>query len=179
MLFPKVLKKGMNLFLPALIMGASFGVNAADNVVITGNLVTEPCTLDPESAEVILDFGNVVSKYFYSNSRTPGETFSISLTECDLDIGKNVSFKFSGTESSLLGLLAPDGKENGLAIGIESADGLLAIPLGQETPLFELSEGTTRLTFKGYIAAKPDAIKDKTIVAGEFTATAVFEIIYP
>jgi type 1 fimbria pilin len=151
-----------------------------NNVNITGNLVTEPCTLDPASAGIKLDFGNVVSKYFYANSRTPGEEFQVSLIDCDLSISKTVMLKFLGTESVVTGLLAPDdGDTHGIAIGVENADGTLQLPLNVETPIYDLSDGHTLLNFRGYIAGEPDAVKNKTITMGPFSATATIELIYP
>ncbi|MDU7758580.1 MAG: type 1 fimbrial protein, partial [Enterobacter asburiae] len=54
---------GLMLTLPAL--------SAENNLKITGNLVTEPGTLDLNSSDISLDFGNLVSKYFYTADRTP------------------------------------------------------------------------------------------------------------
>ncbi|TNV22518.1 type 1 fimbrial protein [Buttiauxella sp. B2] len=152
-----------------------------NNVQITGSLVSEPCTLDPKQSDIPLDFGNLVGKYFALNARTPGETFNIVLIGCDISLGQSATVTFLGTQSGILpGLLAPDdGDTHGIAIGIEQLDGK-QVPLGKPTPAYQLTEGTNTLTLKGYVAApEPDAVSNRKIVFGPFTATATFEVAYP
>ncbi|VDY32792.1 Fimbrial adapter papK precursor [Morganella morganii] len=85
-----------------------------------------------------------------------------------------------GAESiALPGLLVPDnGTLPGLAIGIETPEGKL-LALNKTSPAYTLSDGTTTLNFQGYVQAEPDAIRDKTLVTGDLSATATFEITYP
>lgn len=73
-----------------------------NNIQITGNLVTEPCTLAPESADIPLDFGTIVGKYFQTAKRTPGIRFSIKLTDCDTSMGNSATVTFLGAESGSL-----------------------------------------------------------------------------
>lgn len=153
-----------------------------DNVQITGNLVTEPCTLDPTTADIPLTVGNLVAKYFYTSSRTPGESFIIRLLDCDTSVGKNATVTFTGTESrGLPGLLMPDaGDTQGIAFGIETDDSVAQpVPLNTPSLVFELSEGSTELHLRGYVQGEPDAIENKRILTGLFTGTATFEIAYP
>lgn len=172
------------IFLSVLLLSIIAPVQALENnVQVSGTLVSEPCTLDPGSAEIPLDFGNLVGKYFYTTARTPGQEFHIVLRGCDLSIGKNATLTFKGTESQALpGLLAAqNGDTRGLAFGIEVKNGgnTVALPLNKPSPVFVLSEGTLDLTLNGYVQAEPQAIQNQSITPGPFTATATFELAYP
>ncbi len=154
-----------------------------NNVKVTGNLVNEPCTLDPASASISLDFKGLVSKYFYRTARTPGQVFHIVLKDCDTSLGKSATVTFIGTESQALpGLLTADsGDSRGLAFGIEmaTANGIVPVPLNKPSPVFALSKGTLDLMLQGYVQAEPAAIQNRTLTPGPFTATAIFQIAYP
>ncbi|KFA84178.1 type 1 fimbrial protein [Enterobacter asburiae] len=161
----------------------TFTAEALDNnVQIIGNLVTEPCVLDPTTADISLTFGNLVAKFFYTTSRTPGEPFIIRLLGCDASVGKTATVTFTGTESaSLPGRMVPDaGDTQGIAFGIETDDDAAQpVPLNRPSPVFELSDGTTELRLRGYVQGEPDAIANQSILTGPFTGTATFEIAYP
>ena len=154
---------GLMLTLPAL--------SAENNLKITGNLVTEPCTLDLNSSDISLDFGNLVSKYFYTADRTPAMPFSVVLTGCDTSLGDSATVTFQGTESQELnGFLVPDdGDTHGIAFGIETDD----------SAAFTLTDGENRLNLRGFVQAEPKAIAARSIKPGAFTGTATFEIEYP
>ncbi|CAM8229219.1 fimbrial protein [Morganella morganii] len=154
-------------------------VHGAD-VEVKGQLVFEPCTLSQASENITLSFGTIVKNYFYTADRTPPEPFIIELTNCDTGIGTEAFVTFRGAESiALPGLLVPDnGTLPGLAIGIETPEGK-QLQLNKTSPVYALSDGTTTLNFQGYVQAEPDAIRDKTLVTGDLSATATFEITYP
>lgn len=165
---------GLMLTLPAL--------SAENNLKITGNLVTEPCTLDLNSSEISLDFGNLVSKYFYTADRTPAMPFSVVLTGCDTSLGDSATVTFQGTESQELnGFLVPDdGDTHGIAFGIETDDSAATPVLFNEpSPAFTLTDGENRLNLRGFVQAEPKAIAARSIKPGAFTGTATFEIEYP
>ncbi|EGT3573385.1 fimbrial protein [Citrobacter sp. ANG330] len=163
-----------------MLMPSAFAIE--NNVQISGQLVAEPCTLSTDSSAITLDFGNLVSKYFYQTSRTPGEPFAIVLTECDTSLGNSATVTFKGTESvALPGLLVPDdGDTHGIAFGIETDEGSpQPLALNQPSPVFALANGTNTLALRGYVQAEPDAIAAQSLTAGPFIATATFQIDYP
>ena len=166
---------GFLIFIPHAFAGDN-------NVKISGALVSEPCTLSEASSDIQLDFGNLVSTFFYNSNRTPGEPFSITLVNCDTTLGSSATVTFKGSESvALPGLLTPDaGDTQGIAIGIEtnSADPQ-QLALNKPSPVFSLTSGNNVITLKGYVQAEPAAIVAHSITAGAFTATATFEIAYP
>ena len=153
-------------------------VNAVDNnLSFSGTLVSEPCNIDQNTSEVKVDFGRIIKKYLYMNTRTESQPFTINLINCDTSISNLATITFKGTESTALpGLMKVTGTK-GIAIGLEQEDGS---PLKFNTPssAMTLADGTNTLTFKGYVEGEPNAIKNDRITSGTFTATATFEIAY-
>ncbi|HEM8838472.1 TPA: type 1 fimbrial protein [Klebsiella aerogenes] len=165
----------------ALMAGTAGEVQAKNNNLhFDGTLVADPCELDPNTTDITLDFGTVIDKYLYLNTRTHSQPFTINLIECDTSLGDQVVMTFKGTESSELpGLLAlSSGPASGIAIGMELPDGT-PLPLNKPAPQQQLNDGTTSLTFMGYVKGEPTALQGHSIVRGNFTAIATFEMDYP
>lgn len=167
-------------FLMSVLCHVAHATTATSNVEISGNLVTEPCSLDAGSQLIPINYNNIVAKYFYRTARMPGLEFSIKLIDCDISLGTQAIFTFTGTESlALPGFLTPDdGDTHGIAFGIETMDGDL-VPVNQPSSIFTLIDGTNELKLKGFIQAEQEAIDKQTILTGPFTGTATFEITYP
>lgn len=150
------------------------------NIAYTGHLVTDPCTILPGDEEIQLDFGTVIDKYLYLNTRTLGQRFEIRLTECDLALGKTVKVTFTGPENRALpGLLAIDAtsEATGIAIGLETLE---AKPLwfNKKSGDYPLQAGNSRIALKVYVQGEPKALTDKTIGRGPFSAVATFSLEY-
>ncbi|OKB67026.1 hypothetical protein BHU62_09345 [Serratia marcescens] len=170
----------MWLFISVMLSPAVWAAQAGDNnLAFNGVLVTDPCSLDPDSAHITLDFGNVVDKYLYRNTRTRGQLFEIRLRGCDLRLGNTVSVMFSGPEDPALpGMLALSaGSARGIAIGMALPDGT-SLPINKATPVLPLVQGVTTLAFKSYIQGEPTALSTHTITRGPFTAVATFTLNY-
>lgn len=149
-----------------------------NNLKIGGNLVSEPCTLDPDKSTQVVDFKSVISEALYRHTRTNPVPFTVALKDCDVSLGKTVTIKFVGTESKILpGLLATEGY-SGIAIGIEQVD---STPLlfNKETPAYELENGINTIKLQAFVQAEPDSISNKTLQPGSFSATAMIEVAYP
>jgi type 1 fimbria pilin len=161
-----------------------FPVQAKDNVFITGQLVTQPCVLDPTTTTIPLDFGDLADKDFYRQGghRTPGIPFVIRLQECDTSSVKNAFVTFSGKASTALpGLLATDSDGIGIAFGFETdANPPVALPINKKSNKFPLKSNPrdTEIALRGYVQAEPDAITNHSIQAGPFSGTATFQITY-
>ncbi|MEI9482397.1 fimbrial protein [Enterobacter cancerogenus] len=151
-----------------------------NNLQISGTLVTEPCSLDVNNNTLTVDFGTIIEKGLYKDVRTPGFPLTITLTECDISLGKLVNLTFTGAESAALpGYLATTGAgSTGVAIGIETPDGV-NLPLNKATPGYALQDGTTQIALQAYVEAEPEAIKNQSLVPGEFSATATIDAEYP
>lgn len=154
--------------------------NAADNLQIKGTLVNEPCVLEPTGNTLAIDFRTVIKKGLYKDKRTPAIPFTIRLTECDTSIGKEVMITLKGDESTALpGMLSPGGSGGtGIAIGIETPD-KTPVPVNKETFAFSLQDGLTEIHLQTFVEAEPDAIKNQTLIAGDFSATATINVSYP
>lgn len=70
------------------------------------------------------------------------------------------------------------GQATGVAIGMEKPDGT-PLPFNKATPGYTLVNGTNDITLQAYVIGEPNAITAQTIAAGDFTATATFELAYP
>ena len=169
--------------MPLFFMVVGIGACRADSQVdFDGTLIEDPCTLavGTQGSEQTVDFGTVINKYLYANTRSPAQTFTIMLQDCDTSLGKTVSFIFHGTEDiAQPGLLAldPTSGAQGVAIGLASADGT-PLPLNEDSGKSTLNDGDTQISFQAYVQASPTAILNNAIVVGEFSATATFEMIY-
>lgn len=151
-----------------------------NNLQISGALVSEPCTLDVKGNTLSVDFGTVIEKSLYSDTRTHGVPFTVTLTDCDTSLGSDVNLTFGGEESiPLPGLLVATGAgASGIAIGIETPEGV-SLPLNTPTKAFPLQNGTTAIVLQAYVQAEPDAITARSLVPGEFTAAATIDASYP
>ncbi|WP_411749727.1 fimbrial protein [Serratia marcescens] len=150
-----------------------------NNVHLYGALVAEPCVIPAGDEEIQLNFGGIVDKYLYQNTRTPGQAFSIHLADCDLTLGGAVKMTFMGTENSALpGLLAVDsGSAKGIAIGLETADAK-AVKINQVSDKYPLREGDNVIPFRAYVQGEPMALTNQSIEHGTFNATATFSLEY-
>lgn len=164
--------------LPALVMGGNAA--AANNLRLHGALVAEPCVIAPGDEEIVLDFGTIIDKYLYLNTRTLGQTFEIHLAECDISLGKTVAITLLGTESlALPGLLAinADSQAKGIAIGLETPEGK-ALPMNKASDKYSLRAGGNSVALQAYVRGEPQAIERKTIGRGAFGAVATFRLEY-
>lgn len=151
-----------------------------NNVYLHGALVAEPCVIAPGDEEIALDFGTIIDKYLYLNTRTLGQAFEIHLEECDLTLGKTVNVTFTGIENSALpGLLAIDGSSGatGIAIGLETPSAQ-PLPLNQASDELLLQAGSNRIALKAYVQGEPDALRNQRIERGPFSAVATFNLDY-
>lgn len=151
-----------------------------NNVHLYGSLVAEPCTIAPGNDEIVLDFGTVIDKYLYLNTRTIAQPFSIHLAECDLSLGKTLKVTFIGPENpAMKGLLAVDSSSSagGIAIGLETKEGK-SLALNKGSYVHALQAGDTVVALKAYVQAEPDAIMNRSIKRGAFSATATFSLEY-
>jgi type 1 fimbria pilin len=150
-----------------------------NNLKFSGQLVSEPCDLDPNTTDITVPFGTIIEKDLYLHTRTKGKPFTINLINCDISLGKTVTLKFAGVENSALpGYLAIDGTATGVAIGMESEHGT-PLPFNQPTPDISLITGTSSFTLLAFVIGEPQAIQNQSITPGDFTATATFELMYP
>lgn len=145
-----------------------------------GVLIEDACDILPGDDNIELNFGTIIDKYLYLNTRSWSQPFSIHLINCDLSVGKEVKVSFMGVEDKHLPkLLALDdsSQAKGVGIAINDATGnLLAINSGVYSK--PLKKGNDVLDFSAYVQGEPQALANKNLVLGEFTATATFKLEY-
>ncbi|HGM6668035.1 TPA: fimbrial protein [Serratia marcescens] len=166
--------------LPLILLSFSKEVVAADNLQLHGKLVAEPCIVQAGDGDIQLDFGAVIDKYLYLNKRTLGQVFELRLSDCDISIGKTVSVSFKGMEDPhSLGLLAlsANSEARGIAIGMETVQGQ-ALPINNSSEKFLLQNGKTVIGIRAYVQGESDALINRSIVRGQFNATATFNLDY-
>ena len=148
----------------------------------SGTLVDEPCTVDPNDTDIQLDFGTIVDKYLYKNTRTHSQPFTIHLLDCNIDGwggDGTVTARFEGSESlSLPGFLAFSEPTMGAAIGIEESDGTF-LGLNKNSIPVKLADGSVALNYQAFVQGEPDALKNESLTLGDFSATTTFFLEYP
>ncbi len=167
------------LLLGASLMRPDYGL-AATGLTLNGALVAAACKIMAGDEALVIDLGEVTNHYLYLNTRTAGKTFQIHLEDCDTGISDKVTTTFSGNESTKLpGLLALGGTvEKGVAIGLETLAGI-ALPLNVTSAGQVLSIGANVIAFKVFVKAEPQAIANRSIKPGEYTAVSTFTLAYP
>lgn len=171
--------------LPRIIGGCLFFLSPdgmTENLNVFGVLVVSPCKVLPEHQQVDVIFDEIILKDIYSNNfEFQKKDFKIVLSECDITVAKQVKIKFEGQQhSQITGSLALEDSANNpdLAIKITSDSGS-AINLGDYTALYNIANnGTYELNFLAYLQATANALAEKSIKPGHFSAMAVFSLKY-
>ena len=174
------MKFSMQKLLPLGFLFITNQVFSADNLRFDGELVRQPCIIQPGDESITLDFGTLIDKYIYLHERTDSKSFNLHLINCDTSLAKMVHISFSGTPSAdLTGYLSVlvAGEPSGLAIGIENPDNGKMILLNDKFSL-SLSSGKSILEFNAFIIGEPQAIAKKNITRGPMDATMSFSLTY-
>ncbi|GAB1437331.1 fimbrial protein [Providencia sp.] len=164
----------------ALLINIGNVLAVSNNLRITGNLVEEPCTILPGDESIVMDFFDTPEKNFYAYGETQSKEFVIKLADCDTSIGKWVEVTFSGTPSAALpGFLAlsTGSVASGFAVGLQSAD-KSPLKLEDKGAKINLQDGANQLRFYAYLKGEPDAIANKSIKVGPYSAVATFKLDY-
>ncbi|MFH6569242.1 MULTISPECIES: fimbrial protein [Pseudomonas] len=167
------------LLLGATLMRPGAGL-AADNLTLSGALVAAACKIKAGDEVLAVDLGAVTNADLYLYTRTVGKTFQIHLEDCNTGISNSVTTTFSGTENTKLpGLLALGGTiEKGVAIGLETLGGT-PLPLNVASARQALSNGANVIAFKVFIKGEPQAVANRLIKPGYYTAVSTFTLDYP
>ncbi len=160
----------------ALSFMASGSATAADgNVNFIGEVTDAPCTVAPDSRNMIIDLGQVRTSDF-ATAGVVGDikTFHINLEHCDIATLSNASVQFDGVASpldtELLGLNSTSKADN-MAIEFLDNSGN-SLPIGTPAPTQVLSAGNTALVFGARYKSTG------TATAGQATADSTFTITY-
>lgn len=151
------------------------------NVKFGGTLVALPCIIADDPDNMDINFGTIIDKNIYSDGRSSTRPVVLELAECDLSMGqKTVSVSFNGIPNPHLpGLISLDASSAaaGIAIGLETPEGTL-LPIGKDSSKYVLLAGSNRIMFRAFVQGEPDAIKNRALARGEFSAIATFSLNY-
>ncbi|EOZ9390974.1 fimbrial protein [Enterobacter cancerogenus] len=147
-----------------------------------GTVVALPCSIVPGSDNLVVDFKQASVKDLYLNTKTRITPFTIHLDNCSTGVFNTVSVIFSGPEDSKLPdhlVITPGGQgsASGVGIGLEEMDGT-EVKLNRPTTPQSIQSSTMDLNYKAYLQGEPDAVNNKTISFGNFTASATFTLNY-
>lgn len=177
------------LFFVVLACISSWPVIAVD-MEFKGELLDRPCQIEPDSLNQLVIFMERPAKDFWlPPARSPAEPFSIKLTDCDTtSIWKTVKVKFTGVKEGGMGaqsdyfLAMSSGPNQGkLAVGLLDSDGITSLKLDETDSNIRataIDSKDIELRFKAFVQATPGAITAQSVVPGEYTATANFELFY-
>ncbi|MFP2239776.1 fimbrial protein [Pseudescherichia vulneris] len=147
-----------------------------------GNLIQNACSIKAGDENLQVAMRAHTDKDLYEKPRTSATTFQINLEECDPAIASSVRITFTGGPSEKLpGYLAVTGAESdmGFAIGIETPAGkLLKLNDSESVHELTLQSGSNSIALQAFLKAEPEAITDKSVRLGEYSATAMFMLEY-
>jgi type 1 fimbria pilin len=170
----------MKILMLPLVGWLVFSPQASANMNFSGELAAEACTIVPGDEDISVDFDEISAQDLYSQQRTPGKSFRVRLQDCDLNVANSVTITFRGTQNSALpGLLALDSSStaSGIAIGLETPQSQ-PLPLNQASTPLLLNNGNYTINLLAYIQAEPDAIANRDIIPGNYSAVATFMLDY-
>ncbi|MGM0939178.1 MAG: fimbrial protein [Pseudomonadota bacterium] len=156
---------------------------SSNTIEYSGSLIALPCTVNPSSENAYIYFGdNVNAKDLYTGQRGAysDREFNFYLDDCDTLLGNAISAKFTGnaTPDGLLKLDASS-EASGVVIGLETMSGKpLLINDMQVEPIYPIKDGNIVIPIRAYLKADADALKDKNIKPGWFTATLTYTLVY-
>ncbi|MCC8373956.1 MULTISPECIES: fimbrial protein [Photorhabdus] len=155
--------------------------NAADGKInFTGNIISNACKIDTDSANQNVNMGTISSTAFSGVDSTAAATpFSIKMSDCPPE-HTHAQVKFDGQidskNNNLLALSNDKGQEvaGGVAVGIYEEDNSTLIPLAQASKLQAFTDQkTAELKFIAKYVATAQAISP-----GSGDAVANFTIVY-
>lgn len=155
------------------------------DMVFTGNLQDRLCQLAPSSAEQDVIFPQMtLAQFLDAPGRSPSQNFAIRLLNCQADApGKVVKLIFSGqSEQSVPGAVKVSGVNSGkLVIQLVDTDGITPLALGEAHRAGKgdlITADMMTLNFSAYVRPTPDALAERSVKEGDYSAVVTFEINY-
>ncbi|MFV8867046.1 fimbrial protein [Serratia fonticola] len=167
------LRRHAVVLLPCIVLCAS-GVRADTDVEFSGTLVADPCRVETDSEAQTVEFGAIPAKTFIDAVQTVPKTFHVHLKECDLSLGSQVSFTFTGEKDAAEPtLFKVSGSATGIALAIEDSEGRVVTPDGEQQAV-TLTEGDTTLTWR----TRVQSTVGRHVGEGEFSSVVTFALRY-
>ncbi|MCF7719929.1 type 1 fimbrial protein [Aeromonas jandaei] len=162
----------------AILLSPFLTLAASDTLqlVITGQLVSQPCYLRAGDELVQVDMSTITDHDLAGNMRSKSKAFQIHLERCNPIVTKNVKVTFSGTsavgDSSLLALDSSS-QAKGIAVGLEEKNGT-PLPINRPSQLVSITTGNMTLEFGVYVKV----LSANELKPGYFKASAQFKLDY-
>ncbi|WP_455426045.1 fimbrial protein [Dryocola sp. LX212] len=167
------LRRQAAVLLPGIALFAAWAM-ADTNVEFSGALVADPCRVETDSEAQTVEFGAIPSKTFIDAVQTVPKTFHVHLKECDLSLGSQVSFTFSGEkDASEPTLFRVSGSARGIALAIADSEGRAVTPDGEQQAV-TLTEGDNTLTWQ----TRVQSTAGRHVGEGEFSSVVIFALRY-
>jgi type 1 fimbria pilin len=145
-----------------------------------GRIIDQPCVVAPDSLDQEVDMGVVDVKELYANGAGVQVPFVIRLTNCKVGIFSAANVTFSGrADPQLAGALAfTAGSARGAGIRLFDAS-QAQLDLGSPSRGYALGGGTEHdLLFYARVEGHPDALNNKKVQPGDYSAVANFIVSY-
>lgn len=169
----------MKTYLIVLLSCLSVSTNA-DHVEFMGVLRNAiPCSINNDS-DLVIPFNEVNDKDLYKKKDII-QSFDVIISGCEHLPDFSYTMAFTGIEnSSIRGAISIDSDDGTAGYAIKLNYDGNDILLNTEYPITFLNKRdlSTELTFKAFILGEEDAIKNRSIRLGGFTATTTFNIYY-
>ncbi|MDT1068424.1 fimbrial protein [Providencia manganoxydans] len=169
-----------------LVLALLGGFSASNAVAVSsttinygGTLIALPCTIEPGTENPYYYLGVTPTKSLYRFTRTSGFLITFELKDCDTSLGSTVKASFSGpVNSEGLLMFTPDSEAKGAGIGLEYLDGR-PIPIDGTTDyVVPLVDGDMTIRLKAYVQGEREALANKSLAAGNFTAVMTYTLSY-
>lgn len=174
--FLGIIQCSMVFFSSTLARAEMVKFDEIDNINVEGLLVISTCDVLTGDGNYIVDFSDINVNDIYANKQNLTKEFTIIAKNCEP--GSNLRITFTGEENdNLPGFIKVNGEAKGIAIGL-SVNGVPVKVNNHAKYLGEINDNQVLFKNGAYIQGEPNAIKEKNIVAGDFTATANFTLSY-
>lgn len=169
----------MKIHLMTLLLCLPIYANA-DHVEFTGILRNAiSCSINNDS-DLVIPFNEVNDKDLYKK-RDIMQPFDLTISGCEHLPDFSYTMAFTGVENlNIRGAISIDSDDGKAGYAIKLNYDGNDILLNTEYPVFFINENnlSTELTFKAFVLGEEDAIQNKSIRLGDFTATTTFNIYY-
>lgn len=166
-----------SLLWPLLSWGVTVNSTPGD-IVMQGELIEASCSIDPDSRELWIDFGEISAREITPEANLlVSKQFQIKLVDCTLPSTEKGSasraqITIMGTSVDSNQLIKVNGDAEGFGIQLKDSHGEI-LSLNTKMPDYTLLEGRDKLDFTATLIAY-----QKNIKAGEFAATLRFRMDY-
>ncbi|HEH9441053.1 TPA: type 1 fimbrial protein [Aeromonas sobria] len=151
-----------------------------NKVQMHGRIIDQPCVVSPESADQSVDMGVVDVRELYTTGASVQVPFIIRLTNCKPGIFRMAKVTFTGAADQQIsgGLAFSAGSAKGAGIRLYDVS-QAPLDLGVPSRGYILGGSTeNELQFFARVEGHPDAIAEKNIKPGDYTAVANFIVSY-